>query len=475
MAASFTGSLSDPKTPFPHFWEHTVGSGHATLALRADWQQQLARARQEIGCRYVRFHGILSDDMGTLIEQNNHPLYSFHNTDQIFDFLLSIGMKPFVELSFMPWMLASNDEIVFHYRGRVCPPNSQEKWNALITKIVQHWVDRYGIDEVKQWFFEVWNEPNLRAFWTGTQTEYFNFYACTAKAIKAVNAALQVGGPATASNAWIPEFRAFCGASDVPLDFISTHHYPTDAFGMPGDDTETQLSLSRRSVLREQTQQAKKEAGDLPLYYTEWSTSSNPRDALHDESYAAAYIAKNVLEQQGIVNSYSYWTFSDIFEENYFPSVPFHGGFGLLNIHNIAKPSYRAYQLLHMLGTERVALMGSHATVDAWCTAGNGKVEVLLVNSALPRHDISEEAVTVSLAAAAYKTARIAIVDGKRSNAKAKWLEIGAPEYPSKAEVAMLDAVSQLVWEAVPLKPEPAGLSFTVTLPPQSVALVILE
>lgn len=475
MTALFTSDVSSLPSPFSHFWEHTIGSGHATLALRADWQMQLARARSEIGCRYVRFHGILSDDMGTLIEQNDQPLYSFHNADQIFDFLISIGMKPFVELSFMPWMLASNDEVVFHYRGRVCPPKDQNKWNTLITKLVQHWVDRYGAEEVRSWFFEIWNEPNLRAFWTGTQQDYFDFYAGTAKAIKDVNADLKVGGPATASNAWIPELRHFCDVNNVPLDFISTHHYPTDAFGKPGDDTETQLSLSRRSVLREQTQQAKEEAGDLPLYYTEWSTSSNPRDPLHDESYAAAYIAKNVLEQQGIVDAYSYWTFSDIFEENYFPSVPFHGGFGLLNIHNIAKPAYRAYQLLHMLGNERLEVTGAHATVDAWLTRGNSALQLLLINSALPRHEITEEVTTVTIKNNPHKKARVAIIDGLRANAKAEWLKMGAPEYPSPAQVSLLDAASHLVWVPQPLEAQGNSTSLQVMLPPQSVALVVFE
>jgi xylan 1,4-beta-xylosidase len=161
---------------------------------------------------------------------------------------------------------------------------------------------------------------------------------------------LRVGGPATADNAWISDFLDFCKKNGLPADFISTHHYPTDSFGKPGDDTVTQLAESRRSVLRAEAREVRKQAGELPVYYTEWCTSSNPRDAMHDDPYAAAFIVKTVLEANGLVQGYSYWTFSDIFEENYFPSVPFHGGFGLLNIHGIAKPSYRAFQLLHAFG-----------------------------------------------------------------------------------------------------------------------------
>jgi xylan 1,4-beta-xylosidase len=260
-------------------------------------------------------------------------LYSFVNADTIFDLLLSIGMRPFVELSFMPSALSSGDQIVFHYRANVTKPRDYAQWAVLIRKLVTHWIDRYGIDEVRQWPFEVWNEPNLTAFGSGLKSDYFKLYRYTVEAIKGVDDALQVGGPATAANAWIDEFIAYCRDNELPVDFVTTHHYPTDAFGQPNDDTETQLSKSTRSVLREQARAVRRQAGDLPVYYTEWCTSSNPRDPLHDDPYAASFIVKTVLEANALVQGYSYWTFSDIFEENYFPSVPFHGGFGLLNVH----------------------------------------------------------------------------------------------------------------------------------------------
>jgi xylan 1,4-beta-xylosidase len=229
-------------TPLPHVWEHTVGSGHAPLALRADYQRQLARAHRELGFSHVRFHGIFGEDMGTLVREDDTLIYSFFNADQIFDFLLSIGVRPFVELSFMPTALSSGDTTVFRYRGNVTPPKSYASWETLIRTTVAHWVERYGVDEVRRWYFEVWNEPNLAAFWTGSQTEYFRLYEHAARAIKSVDSALVVGGPATASNAWIAPFLDHCDAHDVPVDFVSTHHYPTDAFGKPGDDTVAQLA-----------------------------------------------------------------------------------------------------------------------------------------------------------------------------------------------------------------------------------------
>ena len=351
MSDHFICDLKENGEAFPHFWEHTIGSGHATLALRADWQQQLKRCHRDLGFKHVRFHGILSDNMGTLVNENNKLIYSFFNSDQVFDFLLSIGMAPFVELSFMPLALASGKKTVFKYRDNVTAPKNYAAWESLIYKTVQHWVQRYGLDKVRTWFFEIWNEPNLKSFWTATQSDYFKLYKHAAKAIKNVHPDLKVGGPATAKNAWVTEFRNYCKKHSVPYDFISTHHYPTDAFGKPGDDTITQLAKSKRSILRKQATDIKKKAGETPVYYTEWSTSSNPFDELHDQSYAAAFIVKTILEARGQVDGYSYWTFSDIFDENYFSSKPFHGGFGLLNIYGIPKPAYRAFELLHKLGS----------------------------------------------------------------------------------------------------------------------------
>jgi xylan 1,4-beta-xylosidase len=473
MAAGFAGNLRGTSVDLPHFWEHTVGSGHATLALRADWQSQLRRTHAELGMMHVRFHGLLSDDMGTLIGEGETLIYSFFNADQIFDFLLSIGVRPFVELSFMPSILAANPQTVFHYRANVAPPKDYAQWAVLIRKLVAHWVDRYGAEEVRQWFFEVWNEPNLTAFGSGSQREYFELYRYTVGAIKGVDKALKVGAPATADNAWIEDFLTFCRSDGLPADFITTHHYPTDSFGRPGDDTEKQLSQSKRSILREEAREVRDKAGAVPVYYTEWCTSSNPRDAMHDDPYAAAFIVKTVLEANGLVQGYSYWTFSDIFEENYFPSVPFHGGFGLLNIHGIAKPAYRAYELLHGLGTELIHLEGAHSTVDAWLVRGIGRASVVMTNFALPLHPVATESVTISLTGAETAAeATIRRIDSDHAYAKRRWEALGRPHYLSASMVTELEAASRLRTEAQLLVSQDAMLRLQVTLPPQSVAAV---
>jgi xylan 1,4-beta-xylosidase len=472
----FACSLADTPKPFPHFWKHTVGSGHATLALRADWQKQLTRCHQELGFKHVRFHGILSDDVGTLMCEMDQLVYSFFNADQICDFLLSIGMRPFMELSFMPSTLASGDTIVFHYKGNVTPPKDYDQWGILIEKLVQHWVYRYGINEVKQWFFEIWNEPNLSAFWTGRQDDYFRLYQHAANAIKKVDPSLHVGGPATADNAWITEFINFCQKNSVPVDFISTHHYPTDDFGQPGDDTITQLADSTRSVLRSEVAKTKSQAGDKPVYYTEWSTSSNPFDDLHDMPYAAAFITKTVMEAQGYVNGYSYWTFSDIFEENYFSSKPFHGGFGLMNVYGIPKPAYRAYHLLSRIGDKILPINGQHPTVDVWVTIKDKTIKIMITNYARPRHPIKTELVTIQLNHISnVLSSFIERIDVTHANARKAWEDMGKPDSLSKDQVSALELASALVKEPVQVEIKGSSALLKITMPPQGTACVTLE
>jgi xylan 1,4-beta-xylosidase len=333
---------------------------------------------------------------------------------------------------------------------------------------------------VRKWFFEVWNEPNLQAFWTGSQDDYFRFYRCTAAAIKSVDELLKVGGPVTADNQWIPQFLDYCKKNAVPVDFVSTHHYPTDAFGKPGADTTTQLEHAPREVMKDQASQACAEAGALPLYYTEWNISSNPRDPMHDEPFAAAFAARIIMEAQGLVQGYSFWTFSDIFSENYFPSVPFHGGFGLLNLHGIAKPAYRAFQLLHHSGSELLEVNGTHATVDAWVIRKDRAATVIMTNLAMPRHLIQTEPVNLRLSGApAPRTAWIERIDEDHANPRHLWQTMGEPEYLSAWQVEQLETASTLRKEAQPWTDGSGNASgnidLAVALPPQSVAAITIE
>ena len=477
MTTTFTCNLDAAGSALAHVWSHTVGSGRALLALRADWQAQMRKTHAELGARHVRFHGLLNDEMCTYLIECDKDVYSFFNADQIFDFLVSIGMKPFVELSFMPTALQSGGDIVFFYKANVTPPRDYAKWADLITRLVRHWVERYGIDEVRSWYFEVWNEPNLDAFWKGRQADYFKLYEYTANAIKNVDARLRVGGPATADDEWVPEFLAFCATNKLPVDFVSTHHYPTDALGKPGDDTETQLSDAPRDVLIQRVRKMRQAVGDRMLCYTEWNSSSNPFFEFHDQPYAAAFLFKNMLDVADLVHCYSWWTFSDIFEENYFSSTPFHGGFGLQTIHGVAKPSYRAMQLLHGLGDQRLPVAGSHPTVDAWAVRADGThVDLLLSNHAFPRHAIANEAVAWHVTSSRKpKNASVLRVDGDHCNSRQAWLDMGSPDYLDAKQVAELDEVSQLESEPVAVQAHDDGFDIQLNLPPHGIAAVRVE
>ncbi|RPI27778.1 MAG: beta-xylosidase [Chloroflexota bacterium] len=473
--AQFICDLSQSSTHFPHFWEHGVGSGRASLALRADWQAQLRKCHAELGFQYVRFHGLLSDDMGTLVYQNEQWIYSFFNADQIIDFLLSIGMKPFIELSFMPEALASGTKTVFKYRGNVTPPKDYGQWAALIRKLVRHWLDRYGISEVSRWFFEVWNEPNLEHFWTGSQEDYFRLYRSTMEAIKGIDPALRVGGPATAQNDWIDAMIGYCEREHIPLDFITTHYYPTDAFGDTQTDTESQLANAPPEVMHDRARSANHQAAGRPLYYTEWNITSNPRDPLHDQPFAAAYAIKILMSVVGLVDGYSYWTFSDIFEENYFPSVPFHGGFGLLNLHSIPKPVYRAFELLHRLGDRLIAVEGPHDTVRVWAIRNEERLTILLINHALPRHAIQTERVNIRLLNSPVPTqAWIERIDHEHANPRQVWLNMGQPTYLTEGEVDRLCTFSQMVAERIDYVHNDKVTTFDLSLPPHGVAAATL-
>lgn len=489
----FVVEASRAGTAFPHYWEQCVGSCHAVMGLRSDWREQLERSHRELGFQYVRFHGLLNDEMSVCVRDVNPFVkdapatlrYSFFNIDSIFDFLLSIGMKPFIELGFMPEALASGTITCFHYRGNVTPPADYNEWAALIKMLTQHLVDRYGIEEVRTWFFEVWNEPNLKYFWAGTQEEYFKLYEYSARAIKSVDSHLRVGGPATSINAWIPEMLDFCRNGNVPIDFISTHHYPTDDplwknnglsleefFERFGDE----LGKYERGILRKMTLKARSEAGKLPLYYTEWNTSAMLPDPIHDDSYSAALIAKTIADNDGLVDGYSFWTFSDLFEERAQYTAPFHGGFGLQTIHGIPKPIYRVFEMLHQLGSERLSVTcASDSTVEVLATRGESELKLLVYNHNVPNDEIREEEIEVKLQGI-MPTGAVTLrrIDSRNANPKQKWIELGSPEYPSKEELIQIEQSSSLVTVVLPIQAGEQHCLLRFAIPVHGVAAITI-
>lgn len=461
------------------YWTKCIGSCHAATALREDWRKQLKTCREEFGFEYVRFHGLLDDDMSVCLRREDGSVeYSFFNVDSIFDFLLDIGMKPFIELSFMPGALASGSKTVFHYLGNITPPKSYDEWGGLIEALAGHLVQRYGIEEVRKWFFEVWNEPNLKDFfWAGTMEEYFQLYKSAALAVKKVDSKLAVGGPSTAIDAWIPELREFCSKNNVPLDFISTHHYPTDAaFGL-GLNMEEQMARSKRGVLSDRTKKAIEEAGPLPVYYTEWNNSPSPRDPYHDTPYNAAFIVKTITDNPGSLGCYSFWTFSDIFEECGLSSVPFHGGFGLMNIHGIPKPSYRAFQLLSNLSGDWLELDVNEKSSTVDCAASHDRegITILLSNHQVPLSPIQAEMITLTIKGIKeIRSASLRRIDELHANPKKAWIDMGEPTYPDRGQIQMLMTASEMEEETIGWRADGNEVTISLLIEPHSVAAISL-
>lgn len=435
----------------------SIGAGRANEGLRADWQQQLAETKRDTDFQYIRMHGLLNDDMAVYkVDAQGREQYNFQYIDALYDYLLSIGVKPFVELGFMPSALASGTKTIFWWRGNVTPPHSYEKWETLIKKLTEHWTQRYGAAEVATWYFEVWNEPNLDGFWAGSQQDYFKLYAHAARAIKGVNPKYKVGGPATAGAAWIPEMIAYCAKNKVPLDFVSTHSYGVnqgflDEFGNTGTVLSKDEMAVSSDVLNNRKQITESAMPKLELHYTEWSSSYTPSDPTHDSYHQAAYILQKLKQVGTAAQSMSYWVFTDIFEEAGPRFEAFHGGFGLMNTQGIKKPAYFAYQFLNQLAPTELKNTDqkSIATTD-----NKGNVQVLLwdythtlpegINNQqyfikdLPAKNKGEAAVHIQGLKQGNYTLKISQVGYKRNDAFTGYIGMGSPAQLTKPQVDSL-------------------------------------
>ena len=380
-----TIALEETKGPFPHTWEYCVGAGRAQEGLRAQWQKQLAFVNQTCGFQTVRFHGLFHEDMFVISKSEQDFTYNWQYIDSLFDAIMDCHMKPFVELGFCPEILASGDKTQFWWKANITPPKDLAQWGALISEFISHLLHRFGKEEIESWHFEVWNEPNLKGFWSGTKTEYFKLYQTSVEAIKKIDSNIPVGGPATSNfvpdqrfagekeditlqatfslanidkavwkPVWVEDFLLWCHQHKLPVDFISCHPYPTDfAF----DENNKKKGLSRKvSATVDDLQEVdallkKSPYPNAQRYFTEWSSSPSSRDCSHDYMPAAVYVMKTLLESANLYDCLSYWTFTDVFEEMGAGNSAFHGGFGMINFQGIVKPVWHAFRFLHNLGT----------------------------------------------------------------------------------------------------------------------------
>ena len=469
-----------PTTPFPHFWERTFGSGRAILSLRESYRKDLETVKNATGFQYVRFHGILMDEVGLydpdrIIKNpglaaeavNAQSRYNFMYIDQIYDGLLKRGIKPFVELSFMPRKLAADPNALhpFFYHPIVSPPKDYKLWDDMIRALATHLVGRYGIDEVSTWKFEVWNEPNLD-FWGGTpkQSTYWELYDHTARAIKAVSPRLQVGGPATAQAAWVPEFLAHVHENKVPVDFVSTHVYGNDTapnvLGTNEDVPRDQMVY--RAVKKVHDQIASSPLPHLPLIFSEYGASYSNEPNVTDSPFMGPWFANTIRQCDGLVEDMAYWTFSDVFEEQGVARSSFYGGFGIIAPNSIPKPSLNALTILHKLGNRRIAIDSESALATK---LPDGNLAIALWNYAPPGGSGPNYTPQPTLPGAprtfiiqlehfnAASASTLYRVDSKRGNGLALFDQMGRPEDLSADQIASLQKTGSLPTpESVPIQ-----------------------
>ncbi|MBO3102015.1 GH39 family glycosyl hydrolase [Cellulomonas fengjieae] len=437
---------AQPSGLLPSAWRECVGTGRLNLALRADYQESAALVQREIGFRYIRGHGLLSDDMGVLRESEGVTRYSFTYVDQVVDSYLRLGLKPFLELGFMPSALASGEQTVFWWKGNVTPPRSHEDWAALVRAMLRHLIDRYGLEEVRTWPIEVWNEPNLTVFWQDAdQAVYFRLYEATARAVKDVDASLQVGGPVLSpgSDEWWAPFADFVAARDVPVDFVSRHAYSSGPaqhvpFGVYQTFEPPQTLLDQFDAPRRHLRDTA--LAGLPVHISEFNTSYRPDNPIHDTAWNAAYLAPVLAGGGDLVDSFSYWTFCDVFEEADIPTSLFHGGFGLLTHRQIRKPTYHLYAFVARMGASVLARGEDHLV----CRDDDGRVTVLAwqplwgsddgpYGSAPPTHDVRLRIPVPSDVAVVGRS-----VNETDGNAWTAWRELGRPRNPSERVLDLL-------------------------------------
>jgi xylan 1,4-beta-xylosidase len=462
---------SAPSRPFPHFWEQMFGSGRAILTLRDSYRSDLRETKRITGFRYVRFHAIFHDEAGLYDEDaQGQPVYNFSYVDQIYDGLLANGVRPFVELSFMPKKLAAREIYqAFWYHPVVAPPKDYAKWDGMIRAFANHLVERYGISEVSHWYFEVWNEPNLD-FWAGDprQSTYWELYDHTARDLKAVSPRLRVGGPATAQAAWVDAFLKHCHESGIPADFVSTHIYGNDraedVFGTHEVIPRNQMVCRAIDKVHKQIQ-----ASPMPnegLIVSEFNASYKNEPDVTDSAYMGPWMADTIRQCDGLTEMMSYWTFSDVFEEQGVVKTPFYGGFGLMAEPGIPKPAFNAFKLLHHLGDRRLALDADAALVTR---TNEGGFEIAVWNYAPPGESAGAKRFTLRFKGLHATQASISRVDPGPGDSQIAFEKMGSPRFPTHSQILALRAASVL---PPPRVEQISHGELTLSIPAHGLALI---
>lgn len=370
--------LNKSKGRINHNWKNLITVGRAKLIQVEDVRKQIIQIQKEIGFKYIRFHGIFNDDMDVYDEdKDGNPIIHFNLVNEILDFLYSIGLKPFIELGFMPRKLAlNNNEVILNGVFNISRPKSMDKWTFLVKEFIRNCINRYGLEEVQEWYFEFWNEPSLfrvdkvensnkltsdlikgNSFWCGSLKQYLEFYKSTYEAIKGIDFDIKIGGPAVEAtslfiNDWFKEYIEFTEKNNCKIDFLSLHLYPTGVIDNNLNNLEEDINNYIKNTLFKVKNLLSQYNLVCDVHVTEWNLlGRNDLETYGDTCYKASYIIKNIIDNLDDVSSLGYWTFTDYIETiKGTTKAIFNNNIGLMTSNGINKASYNAYVLLNKLG-----------------------------------------------------------------------------------------------------------------------------
>lgn len=455
--------------------DYCIGTGRMGLALTQEYQEQLKLVQEEIGFSHIRGHGLFCDDMAIYQEYEENGVkkveYNYIYLDRVMDFYRSVGLRPFLELGFMPGKLASGTQTIFYWKGNTTPPGDYGAWRQLVQSLLRHLIERYGEEEVVTWPIEVWNEPNLCVFWKNADMkEYFRLFHETFDAVKAVDHRFRVGGPAVCGGTdevWIRAFMEYCKKQEIALDFVTRHHYTIEQPKRAGhydyvalmnpEDGFANLKTSRDIV------DSFEEYRSLPIYITEFNTSYSSKSVIHDTNQNAAFIAHQLSRLGDVNEAYSYWTFGDVFEEEGVPFTPFHGGFGLVANGCIPKPTFWTFVFYKKLqsGKGQCVYKDEHVVV---VKNQDGGYEGIGWNS-VEKDAKAEKSIAISLTADAEVYSFLTeTVDEETCNPLKVWHDLGEPAYLTDEQKKLLRRAAQPFVQTSRLKAKNTCLKLTLSL-----------
>ncbi len=351
-----------------HSFKKVIGAGRASELLNYNIQEMLKDLQEHVGYEYIKFHGILSDDMMVVSRENGRLSFHYALVDMVLDFLLSIGIRPLVQLSFMPQELASDpDKNVCYIPFNTSPPKDMHEWETLVMDFTGHVIDRYGRDEVLRWLFCVWNEPTTPAsmfgFGPGKDLVFFDFYAATYHAVKKVCPQITFGSPSMlyvenlGEKEWIVDFLNYTKKNDCVPEFLNVHYYAdiipnkeynissmaTSSFPKRSDDFALWIG-SIKKIFKSCG------LGHLPVYMTEWNFTLSHRNLISDTCFKSCWLMKNLLRNYDRLDSFGYWSLTDLIQENALPDILFHGGLGIYTINGLRKNVFYVFYFAAQLG-----------------------------------------------------------------------------------------------------------------------------